>query len=96
MCQRNCRYRMRGDFERLLGGCDYISMTRRSRVKKVYETLGVRTLTKEALALLAPENCPCYEPGERGRVIALEMPTRKTETAEKMRNAECGVRNDDV
>lgn len=46
-------------------GCDYISHTGKSRVKQVYDALGVDELTKEAKRALRPENCRNYVFGPR-------------------------------
>ena len=58
-------------------GCDYMSMTGNSRLKGVYQMLGVKRLTKEAQELLRPENCPFFEKGKRGQVRALDMLSRR-------------------
>lgn len=67
-CMRPCKYR--GSAERG-GGCEYLCMTGKSRLKAVYDTLGVERLSAEQLRkelLLRPKNCPVFEPRPRGFV----------------------------
>lgn len=73
-CARPCRYRGH-DAGEWCNGCDYMGMTHKSRLVQVYSRLGVKTLTREARRMLEPRNCPFFEPGERGRVVSLQMPT---------------------
>lgn len=67
-CTRPCKYHScpeRG------GGCDYLGMTGKSRLKAVYDTLGVERLSADRLQrepLLRPKNCPVYEKRPRGFV----------------------------
>lgn len=78
-CDR-CRFRGTDSTENrsYTNGCDYMSMTGHSRVKGVYQMLGVKQLTKEAREMLRPENCPFFEAGKRGRIAAIEMLSRRT------------------
>ena len=74
-CRRACRYRASEDTRLALdAGCDYISITHKSRLAAAYKLLGVDRLTPEAERLLR-EDCPCYAPGEWERARPLDMPT---------------------
>ncbi len=74
-----CRFRGSDstDNRSYTNGCDYLSMTGHSRVKSVYQILGVKRLTKEARELLLPENCPFFEKGKRVRIQTLDMLSRR-------------------
>lgn len=74
-----CRFRGSDstDNRSYTNGCDYMSMTGRSRVKGVYQMLGVKRLTKEAQELLRPKNCPFFESGKRRRIQSLDMLSRQ-------------------
>ena len=74
-----CRFRGSDstDNRSYANGCDYLSMTGHSRVKGVYQMLGVKRLTKEARELLRPENCPFFEKGKRVRIQSLDMLSRR-------------------
>lgn len=67
-CTRACKYRAcveRG------GGCDYLGMTGKSRLKAVYDLLGVERLPDEQILkepLLRSKNCPVFEPRPKGFV----------------------------
>lgn len=67
-CTRACKYRSCAEHG---GGCDYLGMTGKSRLKAVYDILGVERLNAEQLRkepLLRPKNCPVFEPRPRGFV----------------------------
>ena len=68
-CRRDCRSRGRTwpEDAESSPGCEYILITKHSRVKQAEEMLGVKSLTEEVEELLKPENCPFYEPGRRGK-----------------------------
>lgn len=71
-CNRECLYANATDAWGLrLGGCNYLKVAKCSRVKTVYDLLGVNSLTKQAKEMLLPENCPCFvqakKPKRRGR-----------------------------
>lgn len=73
-CRRACKYR--GEICRG-GGCDYLLMTGKSRLKAVYDLLGVDRLSAEQLQkepLLRPENCPLYEKRQRGQAKKKQRP----------------------
>lgn len=73
-CMRPCKYR--GSAERG-GGCEYLCMTGKSRLKAVYDTLGVERLSAEQLRkepLLRPENCPVFEKRQRGQASRRQPP----------------------
>lgn len=73
-CRRACKYR--GEICRG-GGCDYLLMTGKSRLKAVYDLLGVDRLSAEQLQkepLLRPENCPLYEKRKRGQAKKKQRP----------------------
>lgn len=73
-CRRACKYR--GEICRG-GGCDYLGMTGKSRLKAVYDLLGVERLSAEQLQkepLLRPENCPLYEKRQRGQAKKKQRP----------------------
>lgn len=76
---KKCRYRGADsvDNRQYGNGCDYMSMTHKSRLAQVYKQLGVWRLTPEVQSLLKPENCPFFEKGSRGRSLALDMLTRR-------------------
>ena len=60
-CRRDCLYaNISEHFHLSFHGCNYLSITGKSRVAAVYKKLGVDYLSEEAARLLEPENCPCY------------------------------------
>lgn len=68
-CKRPCKYRCTYDGTKC--GCDYLGMTGRSRLKIIYDMLGVERLSDEQLRrepLLRPRNCPVFEPRPKGRI----------------------------
>lgn len=67
-CSRDCLWRNRANSWGCSdSACSYMDQTSRSRVKAVYELLGVREMTPEARRMLEPENCPCFEPDPNAR-----------------------------
>lgn len=63
ICNRRCEYQNGCDsWGHCEHGCNYFTITGKSRVKAVYDKLGVKELTPEAQKLLTPKNCPCYTP----------------------------------
>ncbi len=85
-CRRACKYRC--GYGLWPNGCDYLGITGKSRLKAVYERLGVERLNAKRLAkepLLRPENCPVFEPRadrlrkkpQKGILLAGSMPERK-------------------
>lgn len=91
-CARACKYRCSPERG---GGCDYLGMTGKSRLKAVYDLLGVERLTERQLQkepLLRPKNCPVFEPRPRGFVkqgpknIALPGSRRKEKAPRRAHN----------
>ena len=67
-CKRPCKYRCTYDGTKC--GYDFLGMTGRSRLKIIYDMLGVERLSGEQLRrepLLRPKNCPVFEPKPKGR-----------------------------
>ena len=66
-CGRRCKYRTPSSERGSLGyGCNYISITGHSRVKAVYEKLGIVQMTDEARKMLHDgSQCPCFCFGKR-------------------------------
>lgn len=66
-------------------GCAYIQITGHSRLKAVYESLGVDHMTKEARAAMEPENCLVYRRGTKRVLpdvgIVLEGSAKKKDKA---------------
>lgn len=61
LCKRHCKYRNGcSSWGQSEHGCDYILITGQSRLKIVYNMLGVDRLTPEAQELMRPENCTCF------------------------------------
>ena len=66
-CERPCRYRGNGWPDASTNGCDYILITKHSRVKAAMELCGTQELTKEVRELLDPRHCPFFDPRPRGK-----------------------------
>ena len=64
-CKRRCIYATPESARGALGhGCNYIVITGQSRIKAVYDILGVDSMTREAEEMLE-NNCPCFNSGKR-------------------------------
>ena len=62
-CHRGCVYQNHlVDSYESYYGCRRLELTGESRVKAVYNMLGVKEMTRAARELLRPENCPCFVP----------------------------------
>ncbi len=55
-----------------------MTITGQSKLKIVYDMLGVDRLTPEARELLKPENCPCFEKSKKFVPAIIPMTERKT------------------
>lgn len=62
----SCRYR--GELSGVKVCCDYLRHTGRSRLKQVYEELGVDRLTPAVKKRLSGRNCKFFEPGAKQRL----------------------------
>ena len=78
----SCAYRS-ADSNGWTEGCGFIQITGQSRLKEVYQRLGVHEITDEVREAMRPENCRHYQKGkpnriaDRGIVLAGSRPRRK-------------------
>jgi len=62
MCNRDCVFRnTSGAWACDMYGCRYLEITKTSRVKAVYDLLGIKEMNNRARELLHPESCPLYQ-----------------------------------
>lgn len=70
-CERPCLFRMREEMENYHNyRCRYLEMTGHSRVKRVYDSLGIKEMNDAARRLLEPQSCPCFLPAPKEQKLS--------------------------